>query len=167
MDRIAKGALGPKGRPVRAVMFDKTAAINWAVGWHQDRTVVVVEHRSAPGYGPWTIKDGLIQVEPPFAVIDRMVTLRAHLDDCDEDNAPLMIVPGSHRLGRIPVGDVPEIVTAGPTKICEARRGDVWLYATAILHASEPARAPRRRRVLHVDYAADPLDHGLEWRGLL
>lgn len=34
---IASGAC----RPVRAVVFDKTAAANWSLRWHQDRTIAV------------------------------------------------------------------------------------------------------------------------------
>src|SRR5262249_40175974 len=40
---VAASALGTKSRPVRAVMLDKSAASNWAVGWHQDRTIAVRE----------------------------------------------------------------------------------------------------------------------------
>src|SRR5262245_15248858 len=56
--RHAAARLGPATRPVRAVMFDKTAATNWAVGWHQDRTIAVRARRDASGFGPWTIKAG-------------------------------------------------------------------------------------------------------------
>lgn len=163
---IATEVLGDGARPVRAVLFDKTAARNWAIGWHQDRTIVVRERRNVEGYGPWTIKGGLVQVEPPFRVTANMVTLRAHADGCDAENAPLLIAPGSHRLGRVPVESVDEVVSALGVRACLARRGDIWLYSTAILHASEAARNPRRRRVLQVDYANLPLDGGLEWCAL-
>jgi hypothetical protein len=53
-----------------------------------------------------------------------------------------------------------------PIVACLARAGDAWLYRTAILHASDPAIAPRRRRVIQVDYAAFDLPHGLAWAGL-
>jgi hypothetical protein len=32
-----------------------------------------------------------------------------------------------------------------------------------LLHASSPAREPVRRRVVHLEYAADPLPGGVEW----
>lgn len=32
--------------------FDKTAERNWALGWHQDRTVVVRERKETDGYDP-------------------------------------------------------------------------------------------------------------------
>ena len=49
---------------------------------------------------------------------------------------------------------------------CVAEAGDVWLYATPILHASEASHRPGHRRVLQVDYAAEELPGGLEWLGV-
>ncbi|MGJ4965035.1 hypothetical protein [Bradyrhizobium sp. SZCCHNRI1009] len=44
--------------------------------------------------------------------------------------------------------------------------GDIWLYATPILHASEPSVQPGHRRVLQVDFTADELPGGLIWLGV-
>jgi hypothetical protein len=49
--RIAAALIGPRANPVRAVLFDKTAANNWSLAWHQDRTVVVRKRREVDGYG--------------------------------------------------------------------------------------------------------------------
>lgn len=166
LDNIAKSRLGDNARPVRAVLFDKTADSNWALGWHQDRTIVVECKRAVAGYGPWSKKAGFVHVEPPFDVISRMVTLRAHLDGCDEDNGPLRIVPGSHRAGRLRVDQTVKVAETQGSLTCTANAGDVWLYATAIVHASEASRKPKRRRVLQVDYSCDDLPHGLEWLGI-
>ncbi|MBY9062497.1 phytanoyl-CoA dioxygenase family protein [Sphingomonas yunnanensis] len=163
---IAASVLGGDVRPVRAILFDKTAERNWALGWHQDRTIVVKERVNTDGYGPWTVKSGLIQVEPPFEIVERMVTLRVHLDPVDETNAPLRIVPGSHRLGRLPEAEIERVVATIGERLCLAERGDIWLYATSIIHASLAADPPRRRRVLQVDFSADAAPGPLAWRGL-
>lgn len=82
---IAGFALGPEARPVRAILFDKAAERNWALGWHQDRTIVVKERIDADGFGPWTLKSGLIQVEPPFDILEPMVTSRCgHAPDLSD-----------------------------------------------------------------------------------
>lgn len=166
LDAIAKTRLGECARPVRALLFDKTAELNWALGWHQDRTIAVQERRDAPEFGPWSRKAGADHVEPPFDLIARMITLRAHFDACDAENAPLLIVKGSHNLGRIPSEKVAVIADQFDTVVCLAEPGDVWIYSTAILHASEPTRRHGHRRVLQVDYAAFDLPHGLEWLGV-
>lgn len=163
---VAADVLGPTARPVRAVLFDKTATVNWSLGWHQDRTIVVIERREVAGFGPWSMKSGLQHVEPPFAILEKMVTLRVHLDPVGPDNAALLIVPGSHRIGRIPQGDIEATAARMGSFTCLAEAGDVWLYATPILHASDAARAPARRRVLQVDYAAEDLPGGLAWLGI-
>ncbi len=153
-------------RPVRAVMFDKTPEANWAVAWHQDRTLPVAERIEVDGFGPWSTKDGLLHVAPPFEILARMVTLRVHLDAVDAANAPLCVALGSHRLGRVPAGDVAARAAEHPVMNCLADAGDVWAYATPILHASDRAEPPRRRRVLQVDFADSDLPGGLQWIGL-
>lgn len=153
-------------KPVRAILFDKSPEANWAVGWHQDRTISVTERRDVDGFEPWTLKDGVHHVAPPFALLARMITLRVHLDEVAADNAPLRIAVGSHRLGRIAEDDVEGIVQRVRVENCLAERGDVWIYATPILHASERASKLSRRRVLQVDYSADILPGGLRWIGV-
>lgn len=166
LHRSAATLLGSLARPVRAILFDKNADTNWALGWHQDRTIAVRARRDVAGFGPWSGKDGAIHAEPPYDLLRRMVTLRAHLDDCDAENAPLLIALGSHDLGRIPVADVPAVAQKLDAIACLADRGDIWAYVTTILHGSQRAARPRRRRVLQVDYAAEDLPGGLEWLGL-
>jgi hypothetical protein len=163
---LAASILGEACRPVRLILFDKNPERNWSLGWHQDRTICVRERRDVPGFGPWTVKHGMHHVEPPFDLLARMVTVRIHLDDVPADNAPLLVAPGSHRLGRIREDMIEAAVQRCGIVACTARAGDVWLYSTPILHASERARRPAQRRVLQVDYSADELQSGLDWAGL-
>lgn len=163
----AARVLGDTCRPVRAIMFDKTGTANWSLGWHQDRTICVRERIDVEGFGPWTVKQGLVHVAPPFALIAGMVTMRVHLDDVPHDNAPLLIAPGSHRFGLVPESKVDAVVERSGVRTCTASAGDIWIYATPILHASHKAAASgRRRRVLQVDYSRDTLPDGLRWLGI-
>jgi hypothetical protein len=132
--RIAASVLGAACRSVRAILFDKSPSTNWSLPWHQDRTIVVRERIEVEGFGPWTVKSGLLHVAPPIEVLERMVTLRVHLDPVPQTNAPLLIAAGSHRLGLIPETEVKRVVEASETSVCLADAGDVWLYATPILH---------------------------------
>lgn len=163
--RVAR-ALGPATRPVRMILFDKSAATNWALGWHQDRTIAVRNRAEVPGFGPWTMKSGLRHVAPPIDLLGRMMTIRIHLDPVSASNAPLLIAPGSHRLGRIPEGDIERAVDRHGIRACQADAGDIWVYSTPILHASDAAIEPLRRRVLQVDYSAEDLPGELEWLGI-
>jgi hypothetical protein len=163
---LAAAILGPRARPVRAVLFDKSAARNWALGWHQDRTVAVRARLDTPGFTDWTVKSGIPHVVPPVEILQRMLTVRIHLDPVGPANAPLRVVPGSHLLGRIAEPDMAGVVERLGEAACPAERGDVWLYATLILHASDRAAAPGRRRVLQLLYSADSLPAGLDWLGI-
>jgi Phytanoyl-CoA dioxygenase (PhyH) len=163
---IAAKILGPGTRPVRAMLFDKSPARNWALGWHQDRTIAVRERIDAPGFADWTVKHGILHVIPPFDLLKRMLTARIHLDPVTAENAPLLVARGSHRFGAMADDRITRIRPRLDQAACLAERGDLWLYATPILHASTRAACPSRRRVLQVLYSADDLPSGLAWLGV-
>lgn len=163
---LASALIGPQAQPVRALFFDKSEANNWALGWHQDRTIVVKKRFEVEGFGPWTVKAGLQHVAPPAALLSRMLTIRLHLDPVGKTNAPLVVALGSHRCGRIAERDVKMVVEQSESLYCLADRGDAWIYSTPILHASGRATEPQHRRVLQVDYASEPLPRPLEWQGI-
>ncbi|WP_051033510.1 phytanoyl-CoA dioxygenase family protein [Sandarakinorhabdus sp. AAP62] len=152
----------PRARAVRALWFDKTPEANWLVPWHQDRTIAVRERRDAPGFGPWSVKQGTCHVEPPFALLAAMLTVRLHIDDCPVENAPLEVANGSHR-ERVAAEAAASAAERYPRQLCLAEAGDLWIYRTPILHRSARAAAPRRRRVLQVDFCAQQLFAGLLW----
>ncbi len=164
--RVLQPYVVTQHRPVRAIMFDKSAETNWALGWHQDRTIAVKERRDVPGFGPWSIKAGVQHVEPPFDMTEHMVTTRIHLDDVPSDNAPLLIALGSHRMGKLRESEMGLVASRNPTMECIASTGDVWVYSTPIVHASAASDLKARRRVLQVDYAPFDLPGELEWQGI-
>jgi hypothetical protein len=130
---LAATILGPGAHPVRAVLFDKTAATNWSLPWHQDRTIAVRHRIDVAGFGPWTVKTGLPHVEPPIELLAGMVTLRVHIDPVPASNAPLLVAPGSHKNGRISVASIGDVVERCGITECLADPGDVWLYATPMV----------------------------------
>lgn len=162
--RVAGSLIGLNVRPVRAILFDKRDDLNWSLGLHQDRTIAVAERHDVPGFGPWSIKAGQPHVQPPQALIDRMATLRVHLDDVGSDMAPLLILRGSHKLGRLRNEEIASLEARLGVFECHARRGDIWAYRTAIVHGSAVVRTKsKRRRVLQIDYSRDALPRGLAW----
>lgn len=152
----------PGARAVRALWFDKTPQANWLVPWHQDRTIAVRERRDVLGFGPWSVKQGICHVEPPFALLASMLTVRLHIDDCPADNAPLEVAIGSHH-AQVAAEDAAAKAESFPRLMCLAIAGDLWVYHTPILHRSARAAVPGRRRVLQLDYCAHALADGLQW----
>jgi hypothetical protein len=161
--QVAAHWLGAKATPVRAILFDKNPGTNWALGWHQDRTIAVSRREDIFGFKNWNRKSGIDHVEPPFELIERMITVRVHLDRVADSNAPLLISPGTHRLGKVDERSLAEVVERHGCVECLADAGDMWAYRGAILHASKRALSPHRRRVLQVDYSADELPAPLQW----
>ena len=87
--------------PVRGIYFDKRPETNWLVAWHQDLTLALKERVEVPGFGPWSLKEGVPHVQPPVGMLEQMLSVRLHLDDADATNGALRVLPGTHRLGRL------------------------------------------------------------------
>lgn len=161
---IVDQLLGPEAFVVRSTLFDKTASANWKVPWHQDVTIAVAERIDTPGHGPWSIKSGVTHVQPPSQVLERMLTVRVHLDACPASNGALRVIPGTHKLGRLNQNEVSPYINEAAAVCCAAKAGEALVMRPLLLHASSAADNPGHRRVLHFDYATGSLANGLEWR---
>ena len=146
-----------EARVVRGILFDKTADANWAVPPHQDLNVAVAERHDVPGFGPWSVKGGVVHAIPPLDVLRGMLTIRLHLDDCGPEDGPLRVIPGTHR-SRIPEAELPD----GPFVECHVAAGGAVLMRPLVVHASPRASKPRRR-VVHLEYASVDLPLPLRW----
>jgi ectoine hydroxylase-related dioxygenase (phytanoyl-CoA dioxygenase family) len=155
--------MGREAFLVRSLFFDKTARANWKVAWHQDRSIAVQQRTEVAGFGPWSVKAGVAHVEPPVAILEAMLTMRLHLDDCDESNGPLRVIPGSHLRGRLTARQIRDEIAERPQVSCPVAAGGALLMRPLLLHASSPARAPRHRRVVHLEFACSRLPKGLRW----
>lgn len=163
MDQRLLRLLPERVMPVRSILFDKTPGENWPVAWHQDVTLALATRIDVPGYGPWSIKDGVVHVQPPVEVLQRMVTLRLHLDPTPAENGALRVLPGSHRHGRLSASEI-EAWKTKPAAICAADPGDVLAMRPLLLHASSRSERPGHRRIVHLEYAPrDVLDPRLHW----
>ena len=156
--------LGQGYHTVRGLFFDKTEGANWPVLWHQDLSLAVKAQRDLPGWNNWSVKRGVLHVQPPAAILARMVTMRLHLDDCSADNGPLRVIAGSHADGILARGAINARVATGNVQTVLANSGDALFMRPLILHASSPATRPRHRRVLHLEFAPQKLlPEGLDW----
>lgn len=160
---IMQQILGDSAKPVRAILFDKQPGANWNLAYHQDRAIAVKERKNTEGFIGWSIKEGVPHVLPPASVLEQMLTIRLHLDDCPPENAPLRVSPGSHKFGLIEQCDIPEIVAAEGEVSCTCRAGDALLMRPLLLHASSASESPTHRRVVHIEYSGTELPDGLEW----
>ena len=155
---------GAPMRCVRGIVFDKTPAANWRVAWHQDRSIAVTGRSDVPGFGPWSIKEGVDHVQPPADVLESMVTLRLHLDACGADNGPLRVIPGSHCSGILDERQMERVRSKSPAVVVACDAGDVLAMRPLLLHASSAAAQPARRRVVHLEYCAHELPEPMRWR---
>jgi ectoine hydroxylase-related dioxygenase (phytanoyl-CoA dioxygenase family) len=160
---VAEAVLGPQCFAVRAILFDKTPGANWRVVWHQDLTIAVRRRANIAGFGPWSEKQGVVHVQPPVEVLERMLAVRVHLDDCGTENGPVRVLPGSHRIGRLSASAIERWRERETPVECLVKRGAILAFRPLLLHASSPATAPAHRRVIHLEFAADELPPPIEW----
>jgi ectoine hydroxylase-related dioxygenase (phytanoyl-CoA dioxygenase family) len=160
---LAAAAIGAGARVVRAIYFNKTPEANWKVPWHQDLTIAVREKLEIEGYGPWTRKAGVWHVQPPVEILEKMVTLRFHLDDADETNGALKVIPQSHRSGRLTAAQIKFARRANETRLCRVKKSDCLMMRPLILHSSAAGTEPKNRRVIHFECAREALPNGLDW----
>jgi ectoine hydroxylase-related dioxygenase (phytanoyl-CoA dioxygenase family) len=159
---VMEAALGLKCFAVRGIFFNKTQSTNWKVVWHQDLTISVRERREVDGFGPWSMKDEVLHVQPPAEVMGGMLAIRLHLDESGPDNGPLRVIAGSHKKGRLSADDVARQRKEAAV-ICCVPKGGALLMRPLLLHASSACLVPNPRRVIHLEFAATELPQGLEW----
>lgn len=86
--RLVEPILGKNSFAVRGTLFDKTPEANWKVIWHQDISIAVKNKIDTAGFGPWSQKMGVQHVQPTAPILEQMVSVRLHLDECHHNKAP-------------------------------------------------------------------------------
>jgi ectoine hydroxylase-related dioxygenase (phytanoyl-CoA dioxygenase family) len=160
---LVEPILGPGCFAVRVLWFDKTPDANWKVPWHQDLAIAVQARAEVDGFGGWSEKAGVTHVQPPTWLLERMVTVRLHLDDCGPNRGPLRVLPGSHHEGRLQPAQIQQWQQEQRATECVVNAGDAILMRPLLLHASSEATTPGHRRVLHIEFANTDLPGGLQW----
>jgi hypothetical protein len=146
---------------VKSIYFDKPEQSNWFVAYHQDLTISVDQKIAFDGFDQWTVKNDHFAVQPPVDLLENIFTIRIHLDDTDENNGALKIVPGSHRKGIYR----PETIDWNKEEevVCKVPRGGIMIMQPLLLHASNRTVNNNKRRVIHLEFSDRQLPGGLQW----
>ena len=149
---------------VQCTLFDKSPTKNWLVSLHQDLSIPVRARVTAAECSGWSDKEGVVFVQPPAEILEQLVAVRVHIDDCPEESGPLRMVSGSHAFGRLDGPAADALRAASGEVVVAVPRGGVLVMRPLLLHASSKASAPKPRRVLHFVFGPPRLPFGLEWR---
>lgn len=160
---LVEPILGLDAKLIRSVLFNKDQETNWQVAWHQDLSIAVQCQADIEGFTSWSVKEGITHTQAPVAILEKMLTVRLHLDDADENNGALWVSPGTHRLGRLPAGEAANVAERHGRQICQVKAGDALLMRPLILHASRKAVAGQPRRVIHLEFVGVSLPAPLQW----
>jgi ectoine hydroxylase-related dioxygenase (phytanoyl-CoA dioxygenase family) len=144
----------------RATVFDKSPASNWLVVWHQDTALPIQERREEPGWGPWSIKEGIVYAHAPASALEQIVALRVHLDDSRPDNGPLRVLPRSHKDGVLSDDAIHQLAESNCPVECTVPSGGVLAMRPLIIHSSSKSKVAVQRRVLHIEYSRSSIIAG-------
>jgi ectoine hydroxylase-related dioxygenase (phytanoyl-CoA dioxygenase family) len=155
--------LPPNHRAVQCTYFEKSPDRNWAVAFHQDLSIPVNQRVTHEGCTGWSEKEGVLYTQPPVNVLQQLVGVRLHLDECGSNHGPLRVIPSSHLSGRIHVDSIGVFVQTERADECLVQKGGVLVLRPLLLHASSKAKEPSFRRVLHFLFGPPTLEYGLAW----
>lgn len=151
---VAREVLGTDAIPFRATLFEKTLAANWLVVWHQDTALPLRERQELPGWGPWSVKEGITYAHAPSTALSQVLALRIHFDDSTPANGPLRVLPGTHELGVLSDDRIHDLSKQVRPVDCLVPKGGVVAMRPLVVHASTKSQVEMPRRVLHIEYAA-------------
>jgi hypothetical protein len=161
---VAEAVLGAHCFVVRARVLDETPDARWKVIWRQATTIAVRERATVAGFGPWTRQEEVALVEPPTELLEGMLVVRVHLDDCGPADGPLRVLAGSHRVGRLSAASIADWRAGAEAVDCVAERGAIMAYRPLLVHAASPASIPTpHQRVVQFEFATESLPAPLEW----
>jgi ectoine hydroxylase-related dioxygenase (phytanoyl-CoA dioxygenase family) len=148
---------------LQCTFFNKSADANWFVAFHQDRSAPVSDDTPPTVHG-WSRKEGMTFIQPPDAVMGQMLALRLHIDDCNDDNGPLRVLPGTHTEGTLSQQQIEEYRDKVAPRELTVPAGGVIAMRPLLLHGSAKSRTMANRRVLHFLFGPRELPNRLKWR---
>jgi ectoine hydroxylase-related dioxygenase (phytanoyl-CoA dioxygenase family) len=148
---------------VQCTLFDKSPAKNWLVSLHQDLSIPVKRRVDKAECSGWAEKEGCLYVQPPAAVLEQLMAVRVHIDECPSESGALRVVPGSHASGRLDSAAIKELRSERGEVVVPVTKGGALVMKPLLLHASSKATGTTPRRVLHFVFGPPELPMGLEW----
>ncbi|WP_185681230.1 phytanoyl-CoA dioxygenase family protein [Chryseobacterium sp. 18068] len=162
---IIKEIFGEKYFTVKSIYFDKPEKSNWYVAYHQDLTISVDKKVELENFGPWTTKQNQFAVQPPLDILENIFTIRIHLDETNENNGALKVVPKSHSKGIYR----PETIdwNVETENICNVEKGGLMIMKPLLLHGSNRTTNGKKRRVIHIEFSDKELPEVLNWSEMI
>lgn len=158
---VLKVLLGDKYFIIKSIYFDKPKHSNWYVSYHQDLTISVDKRIELNDFDKWTTKHNQFAVQPPLNILENIVTVRIHLDETNENNGALKVIPRSHLKGICRPEAIDRTIEAEAS--CSVSKGGIMLMKPLLLHSSGRTTNSEQRRVIHIELANLELPPELNW----
>ncbi len=146
---------------VKSIYFDKPETSNWYVAYHQDLTISVDKKVELENFNLWTKKQNQFAVQPPIEILENITTIRIHLDETNEENGALKIIPKSHskKIYRPETNDW----SKEKEVTCNVAKGGIMLMKPLLLHSSNRTTNNQKRRIIHIELSNYVLPSEINW----
>ena len=109
----------------------------------------------------WTNKQNQFAVQPPIEFLENICTIRIHLDDTDENNGALKVIPKSNNKGIYRPENIDWDIEKESN--CNVKKGGVMLMKPLLLHSSGRTINKQKRRVIHIEFSNLELPGEINW----
>lgn len=161
LKKIIKEIFGNGYFVTKSIYFDKPGNSNWYVSYHQDITISVDKKINIDGFESWTVKQNQFAVQPPVEFLQGNFTVRIHLDDTNELNGALRVIPKTHNKGVFKADTIG--VEKDSEVACNVKKGGIMFMHPLLMHASGRTVNNQKRRVIHIEFSNKQLPENLNW----
>ena len=140
-------------QPVLCTYFCKDADTNGSSGLHRDLHLPLAARVDSGHFSDWTEQQDIPHARASSALLNSMLAVRLHIDDCGAGDGELYVVPGSHRAADIDAAQIR----------CTGTRGSAVVMSPMVLRTSPRSQSLKTRRVLYFLFGPSDLPDGARW----
>lgn len=155
-------AIDPRLFLIRSVFTERVVPGDWDSFWHQDMFINATEKVDDKAFTGWEKKtDGYVAVAPEH-YLHNAVTVRIHLDDAEESNGAMKVIPGSHQR-KLLDEEMALLTRNSAAVICDMKACGIQIMKPLLVHATSRGISPKARRVIHLEFNMRDLPEGTDW----
>ncbi len=122
-----------------------------ALPLHQHLTIAIDRKVEAPGFGPWSAKDGVGHVQPPTSVLEQTLRTPIRFPAADASYGTLRSAPTSHRRGKLSSAEALGLRDGLGEVSWEVLADGPLVMFPQLLHGSSTSTRPLSRQVTHIE----------------
>ncbi len=159
---LIREGLGSDYFLAKATYLDKPVQTRQYNHWQQQTNIHVKAVADVDGFDDWIVQDDFVSVCPPATYLQNGFIISIHLDNTDEKNGALTVVPKTH-FSLMTNEEIRQTLEDSNSKCCKVARGGIQIMKPLLLHATVSPEQDRHSRIIHLEFNNLDLPQGMEW----